>query len=144
MPNSPNTIQLEVPKSRVAADLRGLIRHLGEAATQGALLQGWPNVIASLSRAAETIEIKQSEGALAWQLLLTGIGEALTKVANQQPPTLVNEQDVATISKRVQQEAKDLIIPVNFLDHPLTLPPVALAKDTLLKWLAPPADSSVP
>ena len=88
MPNSPNTIQLEVPKNRVAVDLCGLIRHLGEAATQGVLLQGWPNVVASLSRAAETIEIKQSEGALAWQLLLTGIGEALTEVANQQPPTL--------------------------------------------------------
>ena len=144
MPNSPNTIQLEVPKSRVAVDLCGLIRHLGEAATQGVLLQGWPNVAASLSKAAETIEIKQSEGALAWQLLLTGIGEALTEVANQQPPTLVNERDVATISKRVQQEATDLIIPVDFLDHPWTLPPVALAKNTLLKWLAPPADSAVP
>ena len=99
---------------------------------------------ASLSKAAETIEIKQSEGALAWQLLLTDIGEALTEVANQQPPTLVNERDVATISKRVQQEATDLIIPVDFLDHPWTLPPVALAKNTLLKWLAPPADSAVP
>ena len=144
MPNSPNTIQLEVPKRRVVADLHGLIRHLGEAATQGALLQGWPNVVASLSRAAETIGIKQSEGALAWQLLLTGIGEALTEVANQQPPTLVNAQDVATISERVQQEATDLSIPVDFLDHPLTLSPVALAKNTLLKWLAPPADSPVP
>ena len=144
MPNSPNTIQLEVPKSRIAADLHGLIRHLGEAATQGALLQDWPNVVASLSRAAETIAIKRSEGALAWQLLLTGIGEALTEVANQQPPTLVNDQDVTTISKRVQQEATELIIPVDFLDHPWTLPPVMLAKDTLLKWLAPSADSPVP
>ena len=144
MPNSPNTIQLEVSKGWVAADLRGLIRHLGEAATQGALLQSWPNVITSLFRAAGTIEIKRREGALAWQLLLTGIGEALTEVANQQPPTLVNERDVATISERVQQEAADLIIPVNFLDHPLNLPPVVLAKNTLLKWLAPPVDSAVP
>ncbi len=144
MPNSPNTIQLEVSKGRLAADLLGLIRHLGEAATQGALLQNWPNMIMSLFGAAGTIEIKRSEGALAWQLLLTGIGEALAEVANQQPPTLVNKRDVATISKRVQQEATDLIIPVDFLDHPLNLPPVVLAKNTLLKWLAPPADSAVP
>ena len=144
MPNSPNTIQLEVSKGRLATDLLGLIRHLGEAATQGALLQNWPNMITSLFGAAGTIEIKRSEGALAWQLLLTGIGEALTEVANQQPLTLVNERDVATISKQVQQEATDLIIPVDFLDHPLDLPPVVLAKNTLLKWLAPPADSVVP
>ena len=144
MPNSPNTIQLEVSKGRLATDLLGLIRHLGEAATQGALLQNWPNMITSLFGAAGTIEIKRSEGALAWQLLLTGIGEALTEVANQQPPTLVNEQDVATISKQVQQKATDLIIPVDFLDHPWNLPPVMLAKNTLLKWLAPPADSVVP
>ncbi len=144
MPNSPNTIRLEVPKARVAADLCGLIRYLSEAATQGALLQNWPNVITSLFGAAGTIETKQSEGALAWQLLLTGIGEALTEVANQQPPTLVNEQDVVTISERVQQEATALTIPVDFLDHPWNLSPVALAKNTLLKWLAPPADSPVP
>ena len=144
MPDTPNTIRLEIPKGRIAADLLGLARHLGEAATQGLLLQNWGNAIANLFTAAGTIRIERSEGALAWQLLLTGIGEALTEVANQQPPTLINERDVKTISKRIEQEAVYLTIPVNFLDHPWILPPVVLAKKTLLKWLAPPADSAVP
>ena len=144
MPNAPNTIQLEISKGRVAADLLGLARHLGEAAIQGGLLQSWPNVIASLLGAVGAIRIERSEESLAWQLLLTGIGEALTEVANQQPPTLINERDIDTICKRVEREAADLIIPVDFLDHPWNLSPVVLAKKTLLTWLAPPTDSLIP
>ena len=144
MADTPNTIRLEVPKARVAADLRGMVGHLVKAVAQSALLQNWGNVITNLFDAAGTIKIKQSEGALAWQLLLTGIGEALTELANQQPLTLVNRRDVDTISKRIGREATKLSISVDFLDYPLNLPPVVLAKETLLAWLAPPADSSIP
>ena len=144
MADTPNTIRLEVPKARVTAGLIGLIRHLGEAAIQGCLLQNWPNVIGKLFAAATTVRIERSGGGLAWQLLLTGIGEALTELANQQPPTLINESDVNTICERVGREATDLSIPVDFLDHPLELQPVELAKKTLLRWLAPPAGSSIP
>ena len=144
MPNTPNSIRLEVPKGRIGADLLGLARHLVQAAAQGAVLQNWANVIANLFAAARTVRVERSEGALAWQLLLTGIGEALTEVANLQPPTLINERDIDTISKRVEAEAADLIIQVDFLEHPWSLPPVVLAKETLLTWLAPPTDSSIP
>ena len=92
-------------------------------------------------KAGETIRIERSEGALAWQLLLTGIGEALTELANQQPPTVINQQDVDNIIEQIGKEATNLVIPVNFLEHPLNLPPVALAKATLLEWLAPQFDS---
>ena len=141
MSETPNTIKLEVPKDRIAADLVGLVKHLTGAALQGALLQNWPGVVASLFKAGETIRIEHSEGALAWQLLLTGIGEALTELANQQPPTVINQQDVDKIIQRIGKEATNLIIPVNFLEHPLKLPPVALAKATLLEYLAPQFDS---
>ena len=144
MPGTPDRIRLEIPKQRVAADLRGLARHLGEAAIQGLLLQNWTSAVTKLFVAADAIRIKRSDSALAWQLLLTGIGEALTEVANQQPPTLINERDTEIIFRRIEQEAVDLTIPVNFLDHPWSLPPVVLAKKTLLKWLAPPANSAVP
>ena len=144
MSGTPNTIRFEVPKARVIADIDGMIRHLTEAATHGLLLQNWPSVITNLFAGLGAIQIERKEGALAWQLLLTGIGEALTEVANQQPPTLINEHDVDTICRQVQQEAADLIIPVDFLDDPCTLPPTILAKKTLLEWLAPPAGSSVP
>ena len=139
MSETPNTIRLVIPKARVTADMKGLVRHLGEAAIQGVLLQNWPKVVANLSRAAETVQIKRSEGTLAWQLLLTGIGEALTELANQQPPTLINQADVDIITERVGQEATDTVIPVDFLDRPWELGSVALAKKTLLAWLAPPA-----
>ena len=102
MADTPNTIRLEVPKARIEADLIGLIGHLGQAAIQGALLQNWPNVVGNLFGAASIIKFKRSkEESLAWQLLLTGIGEALTELANQQPPTLINESDVNAICKRV-------------------------------------------
>ena len=133
-----------MPKARIEADLIGLIGHLGQAAIQGALLQNWPNVVGNLFGAASIIKFKHGKESLAWQLLLTGIGEALTELANQQPSTLINESDVNTICKRVGREATDLSIPVDFLDHPWTLQPVVLAKKTLLRWLAPPADSSIP
>ena len=144
MPNGPNTIRLQVPKARVVADLRGMVGHIVQAAAHGVLLQNWGNAIGSLFAAAGTIWVKRSEEALAWQLLLTGIGEALTEVANQQPPSLINQRDVDTISTRVEREATDVLIPVNFLDHPWNLPPVLLAKNTLLAWLAPPAETPVP
>ena len=138
MLETPTTIRLVVPKGRVAADLKGVTRHLGEAAVHGALLQDWPNVVANLSRAADAFRVKREEGELAWQLLLSGIGEALTELANLQPPTLINQADVDTIVERVGQEATDLIVPADFLDHPWGLAPVVLAKETLLTWLAPP------
>ena len=144
MAGTPDNIRLEIPKHRIAADFGGMIGHLVGASTHATLLQNWPGVITNLFAAAGAIQIKRREGALAWRLLLTSIGEALTEVASQQPPTLMNEQDVDTICKRVEREAADLIIPVDFLDHPWTLPPVELAKKTLLTWLAPPPDSSVP
>ena len=139
MSETPSTIRLVIPKTRVAADLRGLARHLGQAAIHGALLQDWPNVVTNLSKAAEAIQIKRSEGTLAWQLLLTGIGEALTELANEQPPTLINQADIDIITERVGREAADLVIPVDFLDRPWNLGPVTLAKKTLLTWLASPA-----
>ena len=142
MSETPNTIRLEVPKDRIAADLRGLARHLAKAATQGALLQNWPGVVANLLEAAGTIRVARNEGALAWKLLLTGIGEALTELTNDQPLTLINKADADYIAERVGCKAADLIIPVDFLDHPLSLPPVALAKETLLAWLAPPRGSA--
>ena len=138
MPESPNTIRLVVPKTRIAADLKGVVRHLGEAALHGALLQDWPSVVANLSSAASAFRVKREEGELAWQLLLSGIGEALTELANLQPPTLVNQADVDTIVERVGKEATDLVIPADFLDHPWSLAPVVLARETLLTWLAPP------
>ena len=139
MSETPNAIRLVVPKGRIAADLQGVARYLGKAALHGALLQDWPNVLANLSKAADAIRIKCDAGELAWQLLLLGIGEALTELANLQPPTLVNQADVNTIVERVGREAADLIIPVDFLDHPWNLPTVVLAKKTLLTWLAPPS-----
>ena len=139
MSETPNTIRLVVPKSRIAADLTGVARHLGEAAIHGALLQDWPNVVANLSRVADAVKVKRDEGELAWQLLLSGIGEALTELANQQPPTLVNQADVDIIVERVGREATDLIIPIDFLERPWNLPPVVLARESLLTWLAPPA-----
>jgi len=135
----PHTLRLEVPKRRVAADLIDISRHLAEAALQGVLLQDWPSVVSNLSSALQTLKIKHSEGALAWELLLLGIGESLAELANAQPPTLINDADVKTIVRRITQEAEDLIIPTDFLDHPWDLPPVRLAKKTLLKWIAPPS-----
>ncbi|MXW85188.1 MAG: hypothetical protein F4Z55_04455, partial [Boseongicola sp. SB0667_bin_21] len=111
---------------------------MGEAALHGALLQDWPSVVANLSSAASAFRVKREEGELAWQLLLSGIGEALTELANLQPPTLVNQADVDTIVERVGKEATDLVVPADFLDHPWSLAPVVLAKETLLNWLAPP------
>ena len=142
VPEAPNAIRLEIPKSRIAADLIGIGRHLTEAAFQGTILQNWPGVVANLAAAAETVRFKQSEGALAWQLLLTGIGEALTELANEQPPTLINDADVAHITDQVGRGASDLILPVDFLDHPWDLSPAVLAKKTLLAWLAPPPGSA--
>ena len=139
---TPDTIRLEIPKRRVVTDLLGMTRHLAAAGTQGALLQNWPGAVASLFSAAGTLGIKRGEGALAWELLLTGIGEALTELANENPPTLINEADVKVIENRVCQEATGLFIPVDFLDRPGDLSPVQLAKRTLLKWLAPPKGSS--
>ena len=144
MPDTPITLRLEVPKNRIEADLVGLIRHLSEAAVQGILLQNWPNAIGNLWRAAETLTFKRSEGSLAWELLLNGIGEALTELANEQPPTLINDSDVNTICERVKKETGDLSIPVDFLNHPCTLQPIVLAKKTMLRWLAPPEGSSIP
>ena len=141
MSETPNTIRLVIPKARIAADLKGLARHLSEAAIHSVLLQDWSSVVASLSRAADAVKVKRDEGELAWQLLLTGIGEALTELANLQPPTLVNQADVDIIVERVGREATDSLVPVDFLDRPWNLRPVALAKNTLLKWLAPPADT---
>ena len=141
-PETPDIIRLEIPKRRVAADLLGVTRHLAAAGTQGALLQNWPSAVASLFSAAGAIGIKRGEGALAWELLLTGIGEALTELANENPPTLINEADVKVIENRVRQEAIGLFIPVDFLDRPGDLSPVQLAKRTLLNWLAPPKGSS--
>ena len=111
-------------------------------ATQGVLLQNWAGAVAELSNAAGTIGIKRTEGSLAWQLLLTGIGEALTEVANQQPPTLINQADADIIADRVSREATDLVIPSDFLVHPLSLAPVALAKETLLAWLVPSGEGA--
>ena len=108
----------------------------------GLLLQDWPNVVTNLSAAAEAVKLKRNEGELAWQLLLLGIGEALTELANLQPPTLVNQADVDAIIERIERESTDLVIPVDFIDHPWNLPPVVLAKETMLRWLAPPPDSS--
>lgn len=144
MPKGPDKIQLQVPKARVAADLRGMVGHMVQAAAHGALLQNWGNAIGSLASAAGTFRIKHSVDALAWQLLLTGIGEALTEVANQQPPSLINQRDVDTILSRIEREATDVLIPVNFLDYPWNLPPVVLAKNTLLAWLSPPPETQVP
>ncbi|MDE0382430.1 MAG: NACHT domain-containing protein [Defluviicoccus sp.] len=137
MKTTPSTISLEVPKRRIAADLVGMMRHLGRAAAQGSLLENWPGAVQELFAAAATISIQRSEGELAWQLVLTGIGEALTELANDQPPTLINESDTKNIIERVENDATDLVIPVDFLDHPWSLSPVALAKQTLLMWLTP-------
>ena len=138
MSESPNTIRLVIPKGRISADLKGVVRHLGEAAVHSALLQDWSSVVANLTSAAGALRVKREEGELAWQLLLSGIGEALTELANLQPPTLINQADVDTIVKRVGQEATDLVVPADFLDHPWRLAPVVLARETLLAWLAPP------
>ena len=140
---NPDIIRLRIPKRRVAADFAGMIHHLAAAGIQGALLQDWPAVITGLLGAAGTMRIKRQEEALAWELLLTAIGDAFTELANEQPPTLVNEADVKTMVKRVSREAKDIVIPVDFIDHPTNLSPVMLAKDILLTWLVPPA-STVP
>ena len=142
MSETPDTIRLEIPKARVEADLVGLSGHLGSAALHGAALGNWPGTIAELFSAAKTIRIDRSEGALAWELLLTGIGEALTELANQQPPRSINEDEVRAITKLIGREATDLVIPADFLEHPWNLPPVALAKKTLLTWLAPEAGVS--
>ena len=142
MSETPNTIRLVVPKGRIAMDFMGVVRHLGEAAVHGALLQDWPNVVANLSRAADAFRVEREEGELAWQLLLSGIGEALVELANLQPPTLVNQADVDIIVRRLGQDATDLIVPTDFLDRPWRLAPVVLAKETLLAWLAPPPDAA--
>ena len=142
MPNKPNTIQLEVPRGRVAADLKNTVLCLGESAIQGMLLQNWPKVIANFFGAAGSIRIEHSEGALAWRLLLTGIGEALTELANEQPLTPINQAEINIIIERVGEEATDLLIPVDFLDHPWNLPPVDLAKKNLLAWLVPPENTT--
>ena len=143
MSDTPKTIRLEVTKGQIEADFAKLVRHLAAAATQGVLLGNWSGVVANMGAAAGTVWIKQSEGPLAWQLLLTGIGEALTELADGQPPTLINKGDADIIAERVGREAADLVIPVDFLDHPWSLPPVELAKKTLLAWLSPPPASAL-
>ena len=142
MPNKPNTIQLEVPRGRVAADLKNIVLCLGESAIQGILLQNWPKVIANFFGAAGSIRIEHSAGELAWRLLLTGIGEALTELANEQPLTPINQAEINIIIEQVGEEATDLLIPVDFLEHPWNLPPVVLAKKNLLAWLVPPEDTA--
>ena len=75
-----------------------MVRHLAAAGAQGALLQNWPAVIGGLFGAAGTVRIKREEGALAWELLLIGIGEALSELANEHPPTLTNESRCRKLS----------------------------------------------
>ena len=135
--DTPNSIHLEVSKHTVAADLRGLARQLAQAAAQGVILQDWPGVVASLLAAATTVRVEPTPGTLAWELLLIGIGEAVSELANDQPPHELHQDDVAHINSKLDREAQDLLVPADFLDHPWSLPPVKLAKHTLLSWLAP-------
>lgn len=144
MTDTPSTVHLEVPQFRVVADLKKMVRHLAEAAMNGLLLQDWGKSVADLWHAAESIGSSRTDGELAWQLLLTGIGEALTEIANEQQLTKIDGTDVDIIVERIGNEAEGLTIPVDFLDHPTNLPPVKLAKTTMLAWLAPPAENPVP
>ena len=134
--DTPDSLRLEVPGPRVAADLAGLAEHLAKGLAAGAALQDWSSVVTSLFGATETIQIRRTEGALAWQLLLSGIGEALADLASDHPPTVIDPTDVDNITSHAGREAIDLLIPVDFLDQPTTLQPVIWAKEALLAWLA--------
>ena len=136
---TPNSIRLEVPRLRIASDLTEMTRHLAAAAAQGSLLQNWGAVVTNIFSAATAVRVQHEVATLAWQLLLTGIGEALTDLANDQPLTLINDNDVVAIQNRVAKKATNLVIPTNFLVSPWSLSPVQLAKTTLLQWISPPA-----
>lgn len=131
-----DTVRLKIPKQRVAADLQGLIGHMAKAALNGVVVQNWPAAIADLVNALGTVSIKHTEGELAWQLLLTGIGEAITELANDTPPNKISPEALRTIIKRVADEAEDADVPIDFITDPHNLSPVTLAKRCLLECLA--------
>ena len=138
MSDTPSSVQLHVPRIRVAADLVGMVRHLAQAGIQGALLQDWPGLVTNLLAAVNSVRFQRTEASLAWQLLLTGIGEALTELANEQPPVVLKNADVTNIVRQTQRQAEDFAIPVDFLDHPWNLQPVTIARRNFLTFVVSP------